>query len=225
MRKRNRGGGRNAPLRELARARARERGVLGREENATRDAVTRVPETGRVASRRERARGDERAAVAYLFPPLSANRLSPSLYLAIIDSLPPSPRGGRVAPFSRVLASRFSRHPPTRLAERRTFAPRHHLFTYSPVIPVTFYYLSYPFLPLFFCADVPVTRSLSCLPASHAKPSTVRAVSPCASLRLRPSSHTAVTFANVHCYHATALAPPPGTEGEINESKVRREGS
>lgn len=69
-------------------------------------------------------------------------------------------------------------------------------------------------------SGVPATRSSSpCL--THTKPSTVRAVSPYA--RELSAPFIVLTTGNVHFYHATALAPPPGTEGEINERKVRRE--
>lgn len=134
----------------------------------------------------------EGTSARYLFPPLSANRLPPSLYLAIIDSLS---RGS----FGRALSLSLTRF----RSARSNFAQRYYLFS------GTCYFL-------FVCHLIPQL--------SHAKPSTVRAVSPRASLRLS-SFHTAVTSADVHCYQATALAPPPGTEGEINESKVRREGS
>lgn len=224
MRKRNRAVAEGTRRYENSRARtrARERGVLGREENATRDAVTRVPETGRVASRRTRERRQVRA-VAYLFPPLSANRLSPSFSLSRDNRFtPPLPQGGR----SFLSRPRFSLlAPPVYPSSRAPNFCTATLLIYLFSGNTCYFLLSLLSVPSSLFLRRCACHSIPFLPASHAKPSTVRTVSPCASLRLRPSSHTAVTFANVHCYHATALAPPPGTEGEINESKVRREGS
>lgn len=209
LKKKRRGGGmereREAAIaKRMRRARIRARiknegGFLAGRRNATRNDTCFRDASGprRTTSARRKT---------YLFP-YPANRLSPSLYLAIIDSLPRESFGRALSPLSRVSA------PPISVLRTPNFAQQHLVI------------LRYLLLSIISLSSLLSSFSrchlVAVVSVSHAKPSTVRAVSPRASLRLS-WFHTAVTSANVHCYHATALAPPPGTEGEINESKVRR---
>lgn len=193
---RRRGSGGSA--RETARGprRARTRGFRRREDKReTRDAARHVLPRRVGAARRRLISFRPDRRVDGPLSPVSRSIHSPG-----------SPSGA--------LSPRSSPHPPpSRAAGLLEQSLRTYLFSGTCYFPLSLFSLLCSPSP-----GVPVTSFLSVARETEHRAGR-------SALRRHPSFHPAVTSADVHCYHATALAPPPGTEGEINESKVRHERS